>query len=85
MIDPFQRLGVEPYPHQFAAFESMARRENLFVVSPTGSGKSETYLAAALAFQPEVTVIVAPLIALIRDQVRRCIEVGDGENLRTVQ
>ncbi|KAI5841984.1 P-loop containing nucleoside triphosphate hydrolase protein [Morchella snyderi] len=39
-------------------------------VFPTGSGKSLLYQVAALGFGDGVTVVVSPLIALIKDQVQ---------------
>lgn len=69
----FHRLGITPTDFQWAASSTIVHRdEDVLGVAPTGSGKSEVYLSAALALQPKITVVVSPLLALIRDQVRRC-------------
>ena len=71
--EAFKRLGITPTDFQWEAASTIVNRdEDLLGVAPTGSGKSECYLSAALALQPLITVVVSPLLALIRDQVRRC-------------
>jgi RecQ family ATP-dependent DNA helicase len=73
----FSKLAITPTDFQWAAAATIVERdEDLLGVAPTGSGKSECYLSAALALQPKVTVIVSPLLALIRDQARRCERYG---------
>ena len=49
--------------------------ENVLAVMPTGSGKSLCYQLPAL-LRPGLTVVVSPLIALMRDQVRQLQQLG---------
>ena len=53
---------------QEAAVRSVLAGRNLLVVMPTGSGKSLLYQLPALATQG-LTLVVSPLIALMKDQV----------------
>jgi len=60
---------------QTAACVSLVRGRNTFVHQPTGSGKSLVWLLAALTLakmgRTGVTIVVFPLIALLRDQFHR--------------
>lgn len=60
---------------QAAACISLVRARSTFVHLPTGSGKSLVWLLAALALakmgRVGVTIVVFPLIALLRDQFHR--------------
>jgi ATP-dependent DNA helicase RecQ len=49
--------------------------ENVLAVMPTGSGKSLCYQLPAI-LRPGLTVVVSPLIALMRDQVRQLQALG---------
>jgi ATP-dependent DNA helicase RecQ len=55
-------------PGQAEAFSHLLEDEDLLAVMPTGSGKSLLYQATSLV-KPGVTVVVSPLIALIKDQL----------------
>ena len=53
---------------QYEIMTRFMRGEDTVAVLPTGSGKSVTYQVPALV-SPGVTLVVSPLIALMRDQV----------------
>ena len=55
-------------PGQERIIETVMRNENVLAVMPTGSGKSLCYQLPALA-RPGFTLVVSPLVALMRDQV----------------
>jgi len=54
-------------PGQEQVIRAVLSGRDVLAVMPTGSGKSLTYQLPALVL-PELTVVVSPLIALIRDQ-----------------
>ena len=63
------RLGhAEFRPGQREAIEGLLESRRLLLVAPTGGGKSLCYQLPALML-PGTTVVVSPLIALMRDQV----------------
>lgn len=53
---------------QRAAVEAIAQGRDVLVVMPTGSGKSLCYQLTA-CLKPGVTLVISPLIALMKDQV----------------
>ncbi len=55
-------------PGQHEAIRQLLRGRDTLVVMPTGAGKSLIYQLAALHL-PGVTLVVSPLIALMKDQV----------------
>ena len=62
-------LGFDQWrPGQHEVMSRLMRGEDVVAVLPTGSGKSVTYQVPALV-SPGVTLVVSPLIALMRDQV----------------
>jgi ATP-dependent DNA helicase RecQ len=56
-------------PGQEEIVQAVLDGENVLAIMPTGSGKSLCYQLPALA-RPGLTLVVSPLIALMRDQVR---------------
>ena len=69
-------LGIKSFrPGQAEAFEHLLDNENLLAVMPTGSGKSLLYQLTSLVV-PGITVVVSPLIALIKDQLDKMTSKG---------
>ena len=62
-------------PGQAEVLEFVFAGENILAVMPTGSGKSLCYQLPAIV-RPGLTVVVSPLIALMRDQVQQLRERG---------
>lgn len=56
------------HPGQREAIDAVLSGRDTLVIMPTGGGKSLIYQAAALVL-PGTTLVVSPLIALMRDQV----------------
>ena len=48
----------------------------LFVILPTGQGKSLTFMLPALQPYAQTTIVITPLVALADDMLRRCKETG---------
>jgi len=62
-------FGFEQFREgQLAVVEALLRGENALAVFPTGAGKSLCYQLPALVLDG-VTVVVSPLIALMKDQI----------------
>ena len=62
-------------PGQEEVVRAVLAGENVLAVMPTGSGKSLCYQLPAIA-RPGLTLVVSPLIALMRDQVRALTAAG---------
>jgi ATP-dependent DNA helicase RecQ len=64
-----ERFGLERFrPGQRAVIESVLQGRDVLCVMPTGGGKSLCYQLPALLLQG-LTLVVSPLIALMKDQV----------------
>ena len=67
-------------PGQREALEATLGGKDCLAILPTGAGKSLIYvLPAAMRAardEPGLTVVVSPLLSLLRDQLRRCDELG---------
>ena len=57
-------------PGQIEAIAAVLRGESVLAVMPTGAGKSLCYQLAALLL-PGLTLVISPLVALMKDQVDR--------------
>src|SRR5882724_219873 len=62
-------------PAQKQVIDHILAGDNVLAVMPTGSGKSLCYQLPAIA-RPGLTLVVSPLIALMRDQVRALTAAG---------
>jgi len=84
MNDPFSNarsllhsaFGFSEFrPGQEEIVRAVLQGENVLAVMPTGSGKSLCYQLPAIA-RPGLALVVSPLIALMRDQVRALTAAG---------
>lgn len=68
---------------QLPVITSLLNKENVFVIMPTGGGKSLCYQLPAL-MQPGTAIIVSPLIALMKNQVDAIRGVSDNDGVAHV-
>ncbi len=63
-------FGFETFrPMQADIVDAVANGRDVLAILPTGGGKSLCFQLPAL-LRPGLTVVISPLIALMRDQVR---------------
>lgn len=71
-----ERFGLDEFrPGQREVIENVLRGRDVLCVMPTGGGKSLCYQLPALML-PGLTLVVSPLIALMKDQVDTLIQRG---------
>lgn len=64
-----ERFGFDEFrPGQREAIEALLRERRLLCIQPTGHGKSLLYQLPATIL-PGMTIVISPLLALMRDQV----------------
>jgi ATP-dependent DNA helicase RecQ len=66
---------AEFLPTQWEVIRRVLQPKDTLVVMPTGGGKSLCYQLPAF-LRPGLTVVISPLIALMRDQVRQLGQIG---------
>ncbi|NVO25896.1 DNA helicase RecQ [Donghicola sp. C2-DW-16] len=78
-----QVFGFDAFrPGQQEIVEAVTGGQNVLAIMPTGGGKSLCFQLPALV-REGVTVVISPLIALMRDQVRGLREAGVGAGALT--
>lgn len=81
MLAAFRRVASDQFgystlrPHQEEVLRAICQGKDLLAVLPTGSGKSLCYALPA-AVRHGLVLVISPLIALMRDQVRRLRQQG---------
>ena len=77
MIDTLKKVfGFQDFrPNQEAIIKNVLEKKDVFAVMPTGGGKSLCYQLPARMVKG-VTVVISPLISLMKDQVDAALENG---------
>ncbi len=75
--DAMAQLGLtELRPGQLEVIDALNAGRDVFARMPTGYGKSACFQIPALMQESGTTLVVSPLLALMRDQVRRLVNRG---------
>ena len=64
------RGGQEP------AIDALLEGRDVMAIMPTGAGKSLCYQIPALLLLPGITLVISPLVSLMRDQVTALVQMG---------
>jgi ATP-dependent DNA helicase RecQ len=73
------------HPHQAYAIARVLEGRDLLSVVPTGGGKSLTYQIPALVVPSGVTLVVSPLISLMKDQIDGLVSRGSRRPTSTAR
>ena len=88
-VEQCQRCASEYFslpelrPSQRDVLELLHTRQQVLAMMPTGSGKTLLYALPSLVWNHSLVVVVCPLIALMKDQVRRMDAAGVSSVLFT--
>jgi RecQ family ATP-dependent DNA helicase len=63
-------------PQQKNVFVALQSQRQVLAMLPTGAGKTLLYALGSLLFRESVTIVICPLIALMRDQQQRMVQAG---------
>ena len=75
-LEHLQRFGIDSFrPGQLDVIQAVMDGEDCLCIMPTGGGKSLCYQLPAIV-RDGVTLVVSPLIALMKDQVDSLLELG---------
>ena len=79
LLDTLRRLldkkDAQFEPFQEETIKKILNKQDVLAVVPTGSGKSMCYQVPAMLL-PGVTIVITPLLALMKDQVRKLKKLG---------
>lgn len=65
-------------PGQATAMKAILNKRDVFVLMPTGGGKSLCYQLPILLFEHGIVIVISPLVSLVKDQVNELREKNIG-------